>query len=89
MFSTITMASSITTPMHAAMPPSVIRLKLMLNSRRKTTAASTASGITSAATSVVRQLLRNSSSTTTASPSPMAMLSVTLAIDSRTSTDWS
>ena len=89
MFSTITIASSITTPIEAATPPSVIRLKLIWNSFMNTIAISTATGITTAATTVVRQLFRNPSSTATDSASPIRMLSRTLAIESRTSTDWS
>ena len=68
MFSTITMASSITTPMQAARPPSVIRLKLMLKSFMNTMAISVAMGITTAAISVVRQFFRKPSSTSDRQP---------------------
>ena len=88
-FSTITMASSITTPIHAASPPSVIRLKLMWNSRMNTMAESTAMGITIAATAVVRQLLRKPISTAIESTRPIRMLSTTPLIESRTMIDWS
>ena len=47
MFSTMTMASSMTTPTAAARPPSVIRLKLMSKSFRKTMVTRMATGITS------------------------------------------
>ena len=89
MFSTITMASSITTPIDAARPPSVIRLKLMWNSFMNTTAASSAAGMTSAATTVVRHFFRKPTSTRTERPRPIRMLSRTLRIDSRTRIDWS
>ena len=48
-----------------------------------------ATGITSAATSVVRQRFRKPMSTATESARPIRMLSVTLAIESRTRIDWS
>ena len=71
------------------MPPSVIRLKLMLKSFMKMIAINTAIGITSAATKVVRQLFRNPTSTAIDKPKPIRMLSVTLVIESRTRIDWS
>ena len=57
--STTTMASSMTSPMAAAMPPSVIRLKVRPVSFIDTSVISTVTGMTVVATSVVLQLLRN------------------------------
>ena len=88
-FSTMTIASSITTPIDAASPPSVIKLKLMLKSFIKTMAISVAIGMTREVTTVVRQFLRKTTSTATESRKPMTMLSVTPDIESRTSIDWS
>ena len=60
MFSTTTMASSITRPTAAASPPSVIRLKLSPTTRRVMNVTATVAGITSPATSEVPQSRRNS-----------------------------
>ncbi len=57
--STTTMASSMTSPMAAAMPPSVIRLKVRPVSFIDTSVIRTVTGMTVVATSVVSQLLRN------------------------------
>ncbi len=89
MFSTITMASSMTMPMQAANPPSVMRLKLMLNSYMNTMAMRQANGITTAATSVVRHDFRNTSSTPIDSARPIRIASTTPWIESRTRMDWS
>jgi hypothetical protein len=89
MFSTITMASSMTTPMQAARPPRVMRLKLMFPSFMKTMATSAAMGITTAATTVLRQLRRNRVRMAMERPRPMRMLSTTPWIESRTRMDWS
>ena len=50
-FSTTTMASSITSPIAAASPPSVIRLKLSPIAQSKRTVKAMVTGITSPATS--------------------------------------
>ena len=59
MFSTTTMASSITSPTAAASPPSVIRLKLSPKTRSAMKVTATVAGITSPATSEVPQSRRN------------------------------
>src|ERR1019366_7349100 len=89
MFSTTTMASSITSPMAAARPPSVIRLKLwpMPQSTRMVTAMVT--GMTRPATSDDVQSRRKRNRMMQARISPMKMASRTLEIESRTSCDWS
>ncbi len=89
MFSTMTIASSITTPTEAAMPPRVMMLKLMLKSFMKTMATRVEIGITSAATTVVRQLFRKPTRTAMERTRPITMLSVTLEMESRTRMDWS
>ena len=89
MFSTMTMASSMTTPTAAARPPRVMRLKLMWKSFRNTIVMRIVAGITRAATRVVRQRFKKPTSTATERPRPIRMLSVTLAMESRTRSDWS
>ncbi len=56
--STTTIASSITRPIDAAMPPSVIRLKLMPRAYIPASVLSTVTGIASAATTVVLAVRR-------------------------------
>ena len=58
MASTTTMASSITRPMAAAMPPSVIMLKLMSTSFIATSVISTVMGIATMAVSTLPQFFR-------------------------------
>ena len=60
MFSTTTIASSITSPTAAARPPSVIRLKLSPSMRSAMKVTASVTGITSPVTSDVPQSRRNS-----------------------------
>ena len=87
MFSTTTMASSITSPTAAARPPSVIRLKLCPRNRRAMKVTAMVAGITSPATSEVPQSRRNSTMMNEASTSPSRMASRTLLMDSVTNSD--
>ena len=87
MFSTTTIASSITSPTAAASPPSVIRLKLWPSSFSAMNVTSTVTGITRPATSEVPQSRRNSTMMIDASTSPIRIASRTLRIDSRTIVD--
>ena len=89
MFSTTTMASSMTRPMAAARPPRVIRLKDCPMAQRKRIVTATVTGITRPATSELDQSRRKRKRIMQASTSPMKMASRTLAMDSRTSSDWS
>ena len=87
MFSTTTMASSITSPTAAASPPSVIRLKLspMICSAMNVTPM--VAGITSPATSEVPQSRRNRTMMSDARIRPSRMASRTLSMESFTSSD--
>ena len=85
--STTTIASSITSPIAAATPPSVIRLKLSLAAASATSVARTVTGITSTAVTVVRQLLRKPYRIATDRNSPKAIASHTPRTDARTSSD--
>ncbi len=87
MFSTTTMASSITNPTAAASPPSVIRLKLAPMARKAMNVIAIVAGITSPATSELPQSRRNSTRMMAARTSPIRMASRTLLMDSRTSSD--
>ncbi len=89
MFSTTTIASSMTRPTAAARPPSVIRLKLSPSSRRTMNVTASVAGITSPATSEVPQSRRNSTMMSDASTSPRITASRTLLIESPTMSDWS
>ncbi len=89
MFSTTTIASSITSPTAAARPPSVIRLKLWPSARSVMKLTATVAGITSPATIEVPQSRRNSTRISDASNSPIRMASRTLLIESLTISDWS
>ena len=70
MFSTTTMASSITSPTAAASPPSVIRLKLCPSTRSTMNVTAMVAGITSPATSEVPQSRRNRTMISEASTKP-------------------
>ena len=89
MFSTTTIASSITNPTAAARPPRVMRLKLCPSSRSTISVTSTVTGITRPATMDVPQSPRNTTIMIEARTSPRTMASRTLLIDSLTRTDWS
>ena len=87
MFSTTTMASSITRPTAAARPPRVIRLKLSSMTRSAMKVTAMVAGITRPATSEVPQSRRNSTMISDASTSPMRMASRTLSMESLTISD--
>ena len=87
MFSTTTIASSMTRPTAAASPPSVIRLKLSPSTRSVMNVTASVAGITRPATSEVPQSRRNSTMISDASTSPMITASRTLVIESLTSSD--
>ena len=89
MTSTTTMASSITRPIAAAMPPSVIRLNVRPASFIATSVRSTVTGMTAIATSVVRQRLRKKYRMTTERAMPNRIASHTLRTELRTISDWS
>ena len=89
MFSTTTMASSMTRPMAAAMPPRVIKSKLSPTSHMASTVTSSVTGMTSVATSVVPQLRRKPHMMSTDSTRPMRMASRTEPTAARTKSDWS
>ena len=89
MFSTTTMASSITSPTAAASPPSVIRLKLWPRSAQRDEGHRMVAGITSPATSDVPQSRRNSTMMMEARIRPIRMASRTLLMESPTISDWS
>ena len=89
MFSTTTMASSITSPTAAASPPSVIRLKVSFIMRKAINVTAMVAGITRPATSEVPQSRRNSTMIRDASMRPIRMASRTLLMESLTISDWS
>ena len=89
MFSTTTIASSITSPTAAASPPSVIRSKLSPSHRSTISVIAMVAGITSPATMELPQSRRKSTRIIAASTSPIRMASRTLVIESRTNCDWS
>ncbi len=89
MFSTTTMASSITSPTAAARPPSVIRLNVWPNARRMMNVTAMVAGITRPATSEVPQSRRNSTMIREARTRPSRIASRTLLMDSMTISDWS
>ena len=87
--SIMTMASSTIRPTAAAIPPSVIILKLMCKMfSNKMVVASTA-GTISIATSVIFRLRKKTSRTIAASATPIAIASRTLLADSVISWLWS
>src|SRR6185437_14515292 len=87
MFSTTTMASSITSPTAAARPPRLMRLKLCPSAAMTTNVIRIVAGITSPATSEVPQSRRNSTITMDARTRPMRMASRTPRMDSPTMVD--
>ncbi len=87
MFSTTTIASSMTKPTAAASPPSVIRLKLSPINLRAINVTAMVTGITRPATMEVPQSRRKITRMIEARMSPMMMASRTLAIDSETISD--
>ncbi len=88
--STTTIASSMTRPMALAMPPRVIRLKVMLSMRIASSVTRTVTGMTTIATRVEPRSLRNAiEEMTTERMRPKIMASHTLLTESRTSSDWS
>ena len=89
MFSTTTMAVSITKPTAAARPPSVIRLKLSPINLSAIKVSAMVAGIISPATMEVPQSRRKITRIIAARMSPMRMASRTLAIDCFTMSDWS
>ena len=89
MFSTTTMASSMTRPTAAASPPSVIRLKLSPSTRSAMNVTASVAGMTMPATSEVPQSRRNSTMISDARTRPMITASRTLLIESLTISDRS
>ena len=73
MCSIITMASSMTRPMAAAMPPSVMMLKLWPSNLSARVVMASTAGTTTTATAVMCRLRRKTSRTSAASTAPMAM----------------
>ncbi len=89
MFSVITTASSMTSPIAIAIAPSVIKLNVCPSSRITNTVIASVSGIEVALIAVIRPCRRNTSSTRTASAAPMSIASRTELTASRTSCAWS
>ena len=87
--STMTITSSISSPTAAAMPPSVMMLKLIPSTLSSSTDVASVAGTTRTAISVTRQLRRKASSTAPASTSPISTASRTLLADCVTSSLWS
>ena len=85
MFSVITIASSITSPIAIAIAPSVMRLKVWPSRAMTPTVIASVSGIDEAAIAVTRALRRKTSSTSTASTAPISIASRTDVRASRTS----
>ena len=81
------MASSMTRPMAAASPPSVIRLKLSPMTQSTTIVTAMVTGITRPAISDEVQSRRKRKRMMQASTRPMKMASRTLEMESRTSCD--
>ncbi len=86
-FSSTTMASSMTKPTAAASPPRVIRLKLWPVKRSTMKVMSSVTGMTSPATNDVPQSRKNSTSTTEDNRMPRRTASRTLEIESWTIMD--
>ena len=89
MFSVITTASSITSPIAIAIAPSVMRLKVCPMRLITNTVTASVSGIDAALIAVIRPCRRNSSSTVTASAAPISIASRTELTASRTRAAWS
>ena len=87
--SIMTMASSMIRPTAAAMPPSVMMLKLMFSTCRSTTVAASTVGTTMMAISVILKLRKKNSSTRAAKPTPIKIASRTLLAEATTSWLWS
>ena len=87
MFSTTTIASSITKPTAAASPPSVIRLKLSPIRRSTMNVTASVAGMTRPATSDVPQSRKNTTMMSEASTRPRITASRTLLIESLTMFD--
>ncbi len=85
----MTMTSSISRPTAAAIPPSVMMLKLIPSRLSTSTVMARVAGVTITAISVTRQLRRKAISTTAASTRPISTASRTLAADWVTSWLWS
>jgi hypothetical protein len=84
MFSTTTIASSITRPIAIARPPSDIRLTVPPTSCSTKKVPTSVSGSETAAIAVTRQSRRKATSTSTASSPPIRIASRTLATALRT-----
>ena len=89
MCSSITITSSMIKPTAAAMPPSVIMLKLMPSTDSSSTVIASTAGTTISATRITRVLRRNTNSTSPASTMPIRIASRTLAAAPVTSWVWS
>ncbi len=89
MASIMTIASSTTSPMATAMPPSDIRLSVCDAMRIPMKVMASVTGTVSAAMSPARKSRRNRAIVSAQSAMPTTMASRTLAIDSRTSDAWS
>ncbi len=87
--SIITIASSMNSPMPAAIPPSVIMLNVIPQSAITTSVIAIVHGTTTAATSALSTLIVNIHTTATDSTRPSRIASRTLATDSDTSAAWS
>ena len=74
-----------TRPMAAAMPPSVMMLKLIRSTSSRTIVAAINAGTTRTAISVILQLRRNTSSMKAASTTPIMIASRTLVAEAITS----
>ncbi len=89
MCSSITITSSMIRPTAAAMPPSVIMLKLMCSTPSSRMVIASVAGTTSSAITITRVLRRNTNSTRPASRMPIRIASRTLAAAPFTSCVWS
>ncbi len=89
MFSTTTIASSMTRPTAAARPPSVIRLKLCPSIFITMNVTTIVTGTTRPVLTAAPHSRRNSQIMIAASTSPMTIASRTLLIESSTMPDWS
>ncbi len=89
MCSIITIASSMISPTAAAIPPSVMMLKLIPRTPSRSEVAASTPGTARSAISVTRQLRRKMSSTKQASATPISTASRTDDADSWMSSLWS
>ena len=89
MFSTTTIASSITRPIAAATPPKVMRSKDRPTTYMARNVARTVTGMTRMATNVVPQLRRKAQRMATESRRPIRIASRTEVMEALTSSDWS